>query len=130
MNKKRNVSNIRKAVVKNGQLAPLQLGNQNGRSGLNGHKSAAPLRMTDKKGSDFVHVYTTSLPLTLKLREHHGYNAAGTLTSSKKMASTSRDALIPAPNPTGILARGITTRQSDLSLREMSVREGESFSQD
>ena len=67
LNKKRNASNIRKNVVKNGQLAPLQISNHNGRGMQVGHKSAAPQRL-EKKGSDYVHVYTTSLPLTQRLK--------------------------------------------------------------
>lgn len=62
--KKRNGSNIRKT---SGVLAPLQLGGNNGRGHLAGHKSAIPQR--PKKGSDFVDIYTSSLPLTLKLQQ-------------------------------------------------------------
>ena len=44
-NKKRNASNIKRTTIqKNNQLAPLQLGNYNGRGSAVGHKSAAPSR--------------------------------------------------------------------------------------
>ena len=109
--KKRNGSNIR-TVKQKGPLAPLQVHKEMNRSGQVGFKSAMPQR--PRKGSDYVNVYTSSLPLSIRLQQQNQSKLKHSATGSSSVKGSQ---IVPGSS------HKINSQQSDFSIRDLSVRD-------